>query len=79
VVVVQQGSQSLGLIVDSVDEVTIIPDGAVEPVSAIVQTTHERQLLLGVARLEERLVLLIDLAKVVAHDDLEALGTLVAA
>jgi purine-binding chemotaxis protein CheW len=79
VVVVQQGSQSLGLIVDSVDEVTIITAGAVEPVAGIVQDTHERQLLLGVARLEERLVLLLDLAKVMAHDDLETVAAIAAA
>lgn len=79
VVVVQLGSQSLGLIVDSVDEVTIIPAGAVEPVAAIVQESRERQLLLGVARLEERLVLLLDLDKIVAQDDQEALASIAAA
>jgi purine-binding chemotaxis protein CheW len=79
VVVVQQGSHNLGLIVDSVDAVTNIPADAVEPVTAIVQNAREHQLLLGVARLEDRLVLLLDLAKVVAQDDQDALATLAAA
>jgi purine-binding chemotaxis protein CheW len=79
VVVVQQGSHGLGLIVDSVDEVTAIPAGAVEPVAAIVQESRDRQLLLGVARLEDRLVLLLDLGKVVAPDDQEALAVIAAA
>ena len=79
VVVVQLGSHSLGLIVDSVDEVTIIPAGAVEPVAAIVQESRERQLLLGVARLEDRLVLLLDLDKIVAQDEQEALAAIAAA
>jgi len=79
VVVAQQGSQSLGLIVDSVDEVTIIPAGAVEPVATIVQESRERRLLLGVARLEDRLMLLLDLAKVVAQGDEDWLNSLAVA
>jgi hypothetical protein len=64
---VQQGSHSLGLIVDRVDGVSIIPAGAVEPVAAIVQDSRERQLLRGLARVEDRLVLLLDLARVCCH------------
>ena len=79
VVVVQLGSHSLGLIVDSVDEVIIIPSGTVEPVAALVHDGRAGQLLLGVARLEDRLVLLLDLAKVVKYDGLNALDTLTAA
>ena len=79
VVVVQQGSHRLGLIVDSVDEVTTIPADSVEPVAAIVHDGRAGQILLGVARLQDRLVLLLDLAKVVAQDDLDALATLAAA
>jgi purine-binding chemotaxis protein CheW len=69
VVVVQQGCHSLGLIVDSVDEVTTIAADSVQPVAAIVQDSGEQRLLLGVARLQDHLVLLLDLAKVVAQED----------
>lgn len=79
VVVVQLGSLSLGLIVDSVDAVTLIPAGAVEPVATMMQESRERQLLLGVARLADRLVLLLDLEKVVAQDEQEALAAVAAA
>lgn len=74
VVVVQQGSHSLGLIVDAVDQVTTIPTSTIEPLATMVQDAREHQLLLGVARLEDRLVLLLDLAKIVAQDDLEAIA-----
>ena len=67
VVVVRQGSHRLGLIVDSVDEVTTLPADSVEPVAALVHDGRAGQLLLGVARLQDRLVLLLDLAKVVAQ------------
>ena len=79
VVVVQQAGYNLGLIVDSVDEVTIIPTSAVEPVAGIVQDGREHKLLRGVARLEDRLVLLLDLAKVVAQDAQVDLAALAAA
>ena len=74
VVVVQQESQNLGLIVDGVDEVTTIPVTAIEPVADIVRGASAQRLLLGVARLEDRLVLLLDLSKIVAREDLEALA-----
>jgi len=73
VVVVQQGSHSLGLIVDAVDQVTTIPASTIEPLATMVQDAREHRLLLGVARLEDRLVLLLNLAKIVAQDDLEAI------
>jgi purine-binding chemotaxis protein CheW len=78
VVVVQQGSHNLGLIVDAVDEVTTIPITAIEPVASVVQDARAQRLLLGVARLEERLVLLLDLSKV-AQDQEEALAALTVA
>jgi purine-binding chemotaxis protein CheW len=74
VVVVQQASYNLGLIVDGVDEVRTIPGTAIEPVADIVRGASEQRLLLGVARLDERLVLLLDLATIVAQEDLEALA-----
>ena len=79
VVVVQQGSHRMGLIVDSVDEVTTIPADSIEPVAALVHDGRAGQLLLGVARLQDRLVLLLDLAKVVAQGDEDGLGALAVA
>ena len=78
VVVVQQGDHNLGLIVDAVDEVTTIPTGVIEPVATVVHDARAQRLLLGVARLEERLVLLLDLSKV-AQDQEEALAALAVA
>ena len=79
VVVVQQASHKLGLIVDAVDEVTTIPAASVEPVATVIQDAREQRLLLGVARLDDRLVLLLDLTKIVAQDDEQALAGLTAA
>ena len=78
VVVVQQASHNLGLIVDGVDEVTTIPVAAIEPVADIVRGASAQRMLLGVARLDDRLVLLLDLSKIVAREDLEALAEIAA-
>ena len=60
VVVVDGGSESVGLLVDGVSEVLRVPAADVEPPSA--RTTGDGPTaVLGVAKLGERLVLLLDL------------------
>ena len=74
IVVAELGSHAVGLIVDGVSEVLRVPADAVEPPSALV-TTAESTYLRGVAKLEDRLVLLLDLARILTsseHSDLAA-------
>lgn len=71
IVVVGSEIGMVGLIVDAVSEVMRIPAEQVEPPSAIV-SVPENTYLRGVAKLEDRLVSLIDLAGVLpagAEDD----------
>lgn len=65
VVVVQVGDQSVGLQVDAVSEVITLPPEVVEPSASIIRAEKAEQLLRGVARLDERLVMLLDLACVI--------------
>lgn len=65
VVVVQIGDQSVGLQVDAVSEVIILPPDVIEPAATVIRGAGHEQLLRGVARLDERLVMLLDLAHVV--------------
>lgn len=60
IVVVSSSTGMVGLIVDAVSEVLRIPGDQVEPPSAIV-TVPENSYLRGVAKLEDRLVSLVDL------------------
>lgn len=60
IVVVSSATGMVGLIVDAVSEVMRIPADQVEPPSAIV-TVPENSYLRGVAKLEDRLVSLVDL------------------
>lgn len=65
IMVVQGGSQRLGLIVDSVHEVLTVPAEAVEPPSQLVTPVQEG-FLRGIAKWEDRLIILFDLAQVLA-------------
>jgi purine-binding chemotaxis protein CheW len=62
VVVVQVEEQSVGLQVDSVSEVISLPLDCVEPAAGLIRGAAQEQLLRGVARLDERLVMLLDLS-----------------
>ena len=76
VVVVQVGDQSVGLQVDSVSEVISLPPDCVEPAAGLIRGAAQEQLLRGVARLEDRLVMLLDLSRAIdtaAQMDLAAL------
>ena len=65
IVVAEIGPHTCGLIVDGVSEVLRVPADAVEPPSALV-TTVDSGYLRGVAKLDDRLILLLDLGQVLA-------------
>jgi purine-binding chemotaxis protein CheW len=68
IVVVGSSNGMVGLIVDAVSEVMRIPGEQVEPPSAIV-SVPENTYLRGVAKLEERLVSLLDLEGVLPNGE----------
>lgn len=65
IVVVDVGNQDIGVIVDAVTEVLRIASDAVEPPSSVV-TTAESDYLMGIVKLAERLIILLDLDRVLA-------------
>src|SRR5438067_10891301 len=72
IVVVEIGDQVVGLIVDAVSEVLRIAGATVEPPSPIV-AGPESEYLHGIAKLPERLVMLLDLDRVLAREERRAL------
>ena len=64
IVVVEVEGQNVGLVVDGVSEVSRIPSSAVEATSTIV-AAEEADYILGVAKLEKKLVVLIDIGRLV--------------
>ena len=62
IVVVEVEGQDVGLIVDGVSEVLRIPVSVIEPTSTIV-AAEEADYILGVAKLETKLVILLDIGR----------------
>ncbi len=65
IVVVELSNQTIGLIVDGVSEVLRIPADQVDPPSPLVAGIDSRYLR-GIAKLENRLIVLLDIDKVLS-------------
>jgi purine-binding chemotaxis protein CheW len=72
IVVVEIGDQVVGIIVDAVSEVLRVSGSTIEPPSPVVAGI-DSDYLHGIAKLPERLVILLDLDRVLARDDRRAL------
>ncbi len=75
IVVVELHDSTVGMVVDGVSEVLRVSEEAIEPPSPIVITV-DSAFITGIAKLEERLVILLDLGKVLTGQeqaDLQAL------
>jgi len=80
IVVVEASGMTVGLVVDSVDEVRNLPTDTIEPPSPIV-TTVDSDFLMGVGKLpagggQEQLVILLDLDRVTSVAERQALSAL---
>jgi purine-binding chemotaxis protein CheW len=74
--VVHIDGQDIGVIVDAVTEVLRIQGDCIEPPSAII-TGVESDYLLGIAKLANRLIILLALDKVLSNPERECLSGLV--
>ncbi len=68
IVVVDIDGNDIGVVVDAVNEVLRLPADAVEPPTGVT-TTADSDYLLGIAKLENRLVILLDLQKALLNLD----------
>lgn len=71
IVVVNIQDTILGIIVDAVTEVLRIPIDSIEPVSDIV-TAANSDYLLGIAKLTDKMVILLELDKLLSEDNILA-------
>ena len=78
IVVVAIGNVKIGMIVDSVSEVLRIPQDAIEPPPPMV-TTIESMFITGIAKIESRLVIMLDLQKILTLEEQGELEVLAAA
>ena len=70
VVVVDIGGQDIGVIVDAVTEVLRIAEDSVEPASSLV-TTEDSYYIEGIAKVGDRLLILLDIDRALADEAAE--------
>ena len=70
VVVVDIAKADLGVIVDAVTEVLHVSGESIEPPMAVA-ATEAADYLIGTAKLDNRLIIMLDLARLLAGDDLK--------
>lgn len=71
IVVTEVKGQTVGMIVDEVPEVLKIPEENIEPTPELIQTKIRKDYIKGVGKLENRIIVLLDLEKVLAPHELE--------
>jgi purine-binding chemotaxis protein CheW len=75
IVVVEIGDQVVGVVVDGVSEVLRVNGATVEPPSPVVAGI-DSEYIHGIAKLDDRLVILLDLDRVLAQSDRRSLETI---
>jgi len=70
IIVVELGDFPIGIIVDSVDEVIRIPDELVQQLPESITTTESEEYMTGIGMLDKRLIILLDLDKVLTSTEL---------
>jgi purine-binding chemotaxis protein CheW len=73
IIVIEINNMIVGFVVDSVSEVLRIPAGTVEPPPPVVAGL-ESEYISGVGKLQDRLLILLDLDKLLSNEDMEALS-----
>jgi len=75
IVVTEMAGITAGMVVDGVSEVLRVLEGAIEPPSPLVMTI-DSGFITGIAKVDERLVILLDLGKVLSLEELADLNTM---
>lgn len=73
----ESGTQTLGVMVDGVNEVLEIPAADIEPAPAFGARIRT-DFIAGMARIDHRFVILLDVSRVLSVDEISALGSLAA-
>jgi purine-binding chemotaxis protein CheW len=68
IVVANVGSTKIGMIVSAVSEVLTIDDSSIEPPPSMVSNANSAYIV-GIANIEKRLIILLDLAKVLSIEE----------
>ncbi|MBI5359252.1 MAG: chemotaxis protein CheW [Planctomycetes bacterium] len=73
IIVVKVDDHTVGLIVDDVSEVLQVPASSIEEVSGIVFSQIDTEFLSGIAKIENKLVIMLNLSKVLSKKEKKSL------
>jgi len=76
IVVVKVGDKTIGIIADEVSEVLRIAEEAIEPTPSLLNDFNQSGII-GVGKLENRLLILLDLAKTLSSEELKEIKKVV--
>lgn len=76
IIIVTMGTLKVGVVVDAVSEVLRVQEEAVEPLPQLVSTVNSA-FLKGIVRLEDRLIILLELGKVLDFQEQQSMAALV--
>ena len=68
IVVVDVSGQDIGMVVDAVTEVSRVSESSIEPPSTVI-TTNDSDYLTGIVKTDAKLIILLDIAKVISADE----------
>ncbi|MDD5347189.1 MAG: chemotaxis protein CheW [Candidatus Omnitrophica bacterium] len=71
IIVVEVGENTVGMIVDSVSEVLRLSNDCVEDVPSLVETEVPEHYIRGVGKLKDRLLVLLDLNKILTPEEVQ--------
>jgi purine-binding chemotaxis protein CheW len=69
IIVVEVIGQTIGMIVDGVSEVLQIPVDSIEPPSPVISSSIETEYISGIAKMDENLIIMLDLEKVLSKEE----------
>ena len=73
IIVTEINGQTIGLLVDEAPEVLKIPAENIEPAPELIQTKVKKDYIKGIGKLDKRLIILLDLEKLLAPHEVEEL------
>lgn len=71
IIVAELKNQTVGILVDDVQEVLKIPEENIEPAPELIGSEVKKDYIRGVGKLENRLILLLDLEKIMTPHEME--------
>jgi purine-binding chemotaxis protein CheW len=71
IIVAEVKENTVGLIVDEVPEVLRIAEDNIDPAPQMIETQIHSEYIKGVGKLENRLVILLDVDKILSHEEIK--------